>query len=500
MTDNQTQSGSDFALVIFGGDGDLSFRKIYPALYHRLNEQQISDSSRILAVSRTEYTQKEFRERIKTSIEGFIDNINSSVLNRLLSMISHGVIDATSGKQATSVKTWFSKSTFDIRIFYLATPATVFGSICAFLHEQGYVTQNSRVVLEKPLGTDLKSSEEVNDQVAKYFSEQQIYRIDHYLGKESVQNLMVLRFANNIFERSWNAQDIDNIQITVAESLGVGTRGRFYDKYGALRDMVQNHLLQLLCLIAMEPPVLLDAEQVRQEKLKVLKALRPYDSETIKTNSVRGQYTRGNTTDGLLPSYLEDIDKYDSNTETFVALKTYIDNWRWSGMPIYLRTGKRMPHRYSEIVINFKSVPHNIFPEKKDIDNNRLTIRLQPEERIELQQMVKIPGPGGYRYKPFSLELDYGDHFDDRFPEAYERLLMDVVRGNQTLFMSRDEVITSWKWTESILNNWEDQKISNIQYESGTWGSGDLVMEKGQEWVKSPHILNIEKKLMNDEK
>lgn len=499
MATNQLQQ-DNFELIIFGGDGDLSYRKIYPALYHRLNEKQITDKNRILAVSRTERTQIEFKELVKSKLEGFIEDIDNSVLKRLLSMITHATIDTKTGNQGAGVEEWFSNAKFDVRVFYLATPATAFGAICSFLSNQGYLTKGSRVVLEKPLGTDLKSSEEVNDQVAKYFSENQIYRIDHYLGKETVQNLMVLRFANNIFERSWNAQEIDNIQITVAESLGVGTRGRFYDQYGALRDMVQNHLLQLLCLIAMEPPVTLDADQVRHEKLKVLKALRPYKSKTIKSDTVRGQYTRGNTKDGLLPSYLEDIDKYDSNTETFVAMKTYIDNWRWGGVPIYLRTGKRMPQRYSEIVINFKSVPHNIFPEKKDIDNNRLTIRLQPEERIELQQMVKIPGPGGYRYKPFALELDYADHFNDRFPEAYERLLMDVVRGNQTLFMSRDEVKASWTWAESILNNWKSKKIPNILYEAGTWGPGDQILDEGQEWVKSPHVLNVQKKMENNAK
>lgn len=500
MHNNQVQPVEQFDFVIFGGDGDLSFRKIFPALYHRLNEKQIDSSSRFLAVSRTERTQKEFHEQLRVALRKYVANIDEQVLNRLIKMVVHGKIDSAAGKQGKEVKSWFDKAKNDIRVFYLATPAAAFGSICRFLHEQGYITNSTRVVLEKPLGTDLKSSEEVNDQVAQFFSEEQIYRIDHYLGKETVQNLMVLRFANNIFERSWNAQEIDNIQITVAESLGVGSRGGFYDRYGALRDMVQNHLLQLLCLIAMEPPVLLDADQVRDEKLKVLKALRHYDVESISTDTVRGQYTRGNTGDGHLASYLEEIDKYVSNTETFVALKTYIDNWRWGGVPIYLRTGKRMPHRYSEIVINFKDVPHNIFPGKKAIENNRLTIRLQPEERIELRQMVKIPGPGGYRYKPFSLELDYADHFEDRFPDAYERLLMDVVRGNQTLFMRRDEVKASWEWIESILKHWESEGVSNTLYEAGTWGPGARIMNEDHEWSQSQHVMKVQKKLVEDEK
>ncbi len=488
-----------FDLVIFGGDGDLSFRKIYPALYYRLLENQISTDDRILALARNQQTNKEFRATLKAELGKHIESLDDKIADDLLSMVTYYSVDINNSKDAVHIRKYFQNSEDRIRAFYLATPASIFGQISSFLGDLGLINDNSRVVLEKPLGTDLKSSEEINIKVAEYFKEKQIYRIDHYLGKETVQNLMVLRFANNIFERSWNAQEIDNIQITVAESLGVGTRGDFYDKYGALKDMVQNHLLQLLCLIAMEPPVTLDADEVRDEKLKVLKALRPFTKETITTDTVRGQYTRGKTKEGHLASYLEDINKYDSGTETFVALKTYIDNWRWGGVPIYLRTGKRMPNRYSEIVINFKHVPHNIFPEKKDIDNNKLTIRLQPEERIELQQMVKIPGPGGYRYKPFSLELDYADHFDDRFPDAYERLLMDVVRGNQTLFMRRDEVKASWEWIESILRNWKSEKVPNILYEAGTKGPGDIVMNDSTSWIKSRHVFKAQEKRKSDE-
>ena len=471
-----------FDLIVFGGDGDLSFRKIYPALYHRLNENQISKNDRILSVSRKEYTREGFLKKLETELNLYIPNPSKSIIKDLLGMIIHGSIDIATGKQSAEIQKWFVGSKSKVRIFYLATPAAVFGSICAYLSEKKYISKGSRIVLEKPLGSDLNSSEEINNQVSKYFGEEQIYRIDHYLGKETVQNLMVLRFANNIFEHSWDAKNIDNVQITVAESLGVGSRGGFYDQYGALRDMVQNHLLQLLCLIAMEPPAKLGANEVRNEKLKVLKALRFFDSESISKNTVRGQYTRGRTKDGQLMSYLEEIDQYDSSTETFVALKTYIDNWRWSGVPFYLRTAKRLPLRYSEIVINFKNVPHNLFPEKKDIANNRLTIRLQPEERIELRQMVKLPGPGGYRYKPIALELNYADHFVERFPDAYERLLMDVIRGDQTLFMRRDEVKASWEWIESITTNWTKLNIPNVLYEAGTWGPGDNILDENISW------------------
>jgi glucose-6-phosphate 1-dehydrogenase len=491
---------TNFDLVIFGGDGDLSYRKIFPALYYRLLEEQIGADDRILALARKPTTTEGFRTILKSELNKYIENIDEKVVKKLLSIVFYAIVDITSVKDTDGIKKFFENSNDRVRVFYLATPASIFGQISSYLNNLNLISKKSRVVLEKPLGTDLESSESINAKVAEYFTEKQIYRIDHYLGKETVQNLMVLRFANNIFERSWNAQEIDNIQITVSESLGVGTRGDFYDKYGALKDMVQNHLLQLLCLIAMEPPITLDADQVRDEKLKVLKALRPFTKESIKTDTVRGQYTRGKSSEGQLASYLEDINKYDSSTETFVALKTYIDNWRWGGVPIYVRTGKRMPHRFSEIVINFKHVPHNIFPEKKDIDNNKLTIRLQPEERIELQQMVKIPGPGGYRYKPFSLELDYADHFNDRFPDAYERLLMDVVRGNQTLFMRRDEVKASWEWIESILKNWKSQNIPNILYEAGSAGPGDRIMNDNTEWVKSRHVQKVQEKKKRNEK
>ena len=279
------------------------------------------------------------------------------------------------------------------------------------------------------------------------------------------------------------AKTIDNIQITVAESIGVGSRAGYYDSSGALKDMIQNHLLQLLCLVAMEPPVSLEANNVRDEKLKVLKSLRLFENKNIKSDTVKGQYTRGTVNNEKVNSYLEDLEKYDSQTETFVALKTYVDNWRWKDVPFYLRTGKRMAKRYSDIVINFKPVKHNIFPTKdKKIQNNQLIIRLQPEERIELIQMTKIPGPGGYRYKPIAMKLDYMDSFTERFPEAYERLIIDVIRGNQTLFMRHDELSAAWVWTESIFHNWEEENIKNMLYEAGSWGPGSKIMNKNHFW------------------
>jgi glucose-6-phosphate 1-dehydrogenase len=368
-------------------------------------------------------------------------------------------------------------------IYYFSTPSSAFGPIARTLKACGLVSETSKVVIEKPLGYSLESSIAINNEITQAFDEHQIYRIDHYLGKETVQNLMVLRFANNLFERAWNAENIDSIQITVAESLGVEKRASYYDNSGALLDMVQNHLLQLLCLVAMEPPVSLEADEVRNEKLKVLRALRPLNKKTVQTDTVKGQYSRGKINGNQVSSYLEDIEKYESKTETFVAMKAYVDNWRWKNVPFYLRTGKRMIKRYSEIVINFKEVRHNIFPSKEKLNNNKLIIRLQPEERIELIQMTKIPGPGGYRYKPIALKLDYIDSFKERFPDAYERLIIDVIRGNQTLFMRQDELQAAWTYIESITNSWKSSNMSNVLYEAGTWGPGDLILDENESWI-----------------
>jgi glucose-6-phosphate 1-dehydrogenase len=300
---------------------------------------------------------------------------------------------------------------------------------------------------------------------------------------------MVLRFANHLFEHSWSSEDIDSVQITVAETIGVENRGNYYEQSGALLDMVQNHLLQLLCLIAMEPPAKLEANSVRNEKLKVLKSLRFFNEESVLNETVKGQYLGGmlavdDKSESQVSSYLQDINKFESETETFVAIKAFIDNWRWKNTPFYLRTGKRMKKRYSEIIINFKSVRHNLFPSQGEIPGNALIIRLQPEEGIELVQMTKLPGPGGYRYKPISLKLDYLDSFHERLPEAYERLIIDVLRGEQTLFMRQDELEAAWSWIESIKNGWEKTKFKNILYEAGSWGPGNEILDKKHAWTK----------------
>ncbi len=472
----------DFSLVIFGGDGDLAMKKIFPALYFRLKHGQIETASDIIVVSNNKKTTTEFRAELTENLNNKLKKPKANWIEKLCGMTTYLEIELTDPANYLPLKKSLEKAGEEHVLLYYSTPSSLFSVISGSMHSNGMITDKTKVVLEKPLGSDLKSFEEVNTTIRKYFNENQIYRIDHYLGKETVQNLMVLRFANHLFEMAWNSQNIDYVEITVAESLGVGTRKGYYDNYGALKDMVQNHLLQLLCLVAMEPPAVLDADSVRDEKLKVLKALVPFDESNVGKRTIKGQYTRGKIEDDFVKSYQEDIDGYNSETETFVALRTYVQNWRWSGIPFYLRTGKRMTSRYSEIVINFKHVPHNVFPKLAPIDRNKLIIRLQPDESIELVQMAKIPGPGGYRYKPISLELDYLASIGKKFPDAYERLIMDVVRGNQTLFMREDEVRASWKWVHSIMDNWTKTEQELKLYQAGTEGPGDEILKDGHSW------------------
>lgn len=474
---NYTSDLRPFNIVIFGGNGDLSKRKIIPALFHRYADGQLDFDFEVICTARAKLDRTLFLKEV----EGFIDSKDTKKIADFFKHLIILQIPKNTLEAYAPLKIRLEKTAKRQRIFYFSVPSGAFSEICNMLKGSGLVTNTSKVVLEKPLGHDLESSKQINEIISQAFTEPQIFRIDHYLGKETVQNIMVLRFANHLFERAWNADNIENIQITVAESLGVEKRSGYYDKTGALLDMVQNHLLQLLCLVTMEPPSNLNPDAVRNEKLKVLESLRPFTKESIRKNVVRGQYTRGSVDDQKLNSYREDIDAYDSETETFVAIKAYIDNWRWKNTPIYLRTGKRMKKRYSDIVINFKELPHNIFQDSKQPLRNKLIIRLQPEERIELVQLSKVPGPGGYRFKPISLKLDFIDSFDSRMPEAYERLIVDVIRGNQTLFMRYDELAAAWEWIESINTHWRSQVPLSL-YESGTWGPGDQILEKDTKW------------------
>jgi glucose-6-phosphate 1-dehydrogenase len=478
------EKSDSFNIVVFGGGGDLAMRKIYPALFHRFLDGQFGDAFNIVGVTRKDKADFPFLSEltlfIKASMkeERNIDLEIETFFKKIKLMVIQNPVIEEYQELADYLKGFKGYQ----NIYYFSTPSSAFGSISKTLKAVGLVDEKSKVVLEKPLGYSLESSNYINQEIAEAFQENQIYRIDHYLGKETVQNLMVLRFTNNLFEKAWNGETIDNVQITVAENLGVENRAGYYDNSGALLDMVQNHLLQLLCLVAMEPPNAMEADEVRNEKLKVLKALKPHTKKSVLIDTIKGQYTRGTINDVQVKSYLEDIEKYDSKTETYVAIKANIDNWRWKGVPFYLRTGKRLKKRYSEIVINFKPVKHNIFDTQEKIPHNKLIINLQPDERIELIQMTKIPGPGGYRYQPIALKLDYSDTFTDRFPEAYERLLMDVIRSNQTLFMRQDEVQAAWKWTESISNSWKQVNMQNIFYEAGTWGPTDKIMDGDDNW------------------
>lgn len=479
-----TETFSQFNVVVFGGDGDLAFRKIYPALFHRMLDGQIEDRFNIVGITRKTPALQELDEKVRqfllTNDEQPATDEQWKKFQQKITWIQAENAEVSCYAALTEFLNRFPE--YD-SIFYFSTPSSAFGPISTTLKTCGLINERSKVVLEKPLGNSFSSSNQINLEITQAFAEHQVYRIDHYLGKETVQNLMVLRFANNLFQRTWDSISIDNIQITVSESLGVEQRAVYYDQSGALLDMVQNHLLQLLCLVAMEPPHVLEADEVRNEKLKVLKALRPMTKESALTDTVKGQYTRGNVQGTQVNSYLEDIGAYQSKTETFVALKTYIDNFRWKNVPFYLRTGKRMKKRYSEIVINFKEIAHNIFPAKEKLNNNKLIIRLQPEERIELIQMTKIPGPGGYRYKPIALSLDYMDSFKERLPEAYERLLIDVIRGNQTLFMRQDELQAAWQWIETVTDSWKQSQQPNVLYEAGTWGPGDSILDPGTSWI-----------------
>lgn len=480
-----------FDIVVFGGTGDLAKRKLMPSLFQRDCDEQLPRDSRIIGISRRDYCQESYRALIRGAIEEHVDpeQIDEQRMTRFLGRLDHVTLDATGEDGWNDLKGLLEGRDELVRVFYLATAPRLFGDICRRIGEVGLNSSETRVVLEKPIGQDLASAEAINDSVGEVFKEHQIFRIDHYLGKETVQNLMALRFANSMFEPLWNSSAVDHVQITVAESIGVEGRGGYYDKSGALRDMVQNHLLQLLCLVAMEAPTCFTADAVRDEKLKVLRALKPVTEADISQKTVRGQYQAGSS-DGLpVPGYQDEIESPGSSlTETFVALKAEIENWRWAGVPFYLRTGKRLPTRTSEIVVQFKTIPHSIFNvPAESVTANRLIVRLQPDEGMELSLMAKDPGPGGMRLRGVALNLSFAETFKVRYPDAYERLLMDVVRGNPTLFMRRDEVEAAWSWIEPILRGWEQQRVPPKTYTAGTWGPTAaiaLIERDGRTWYE----------------
>jgi glucose-6-phosphate 1-dehydrogenase len=478
-----------FDIVVFGATGDLARRKLLPSLFHRFCDGQIAKTSKIIGVSRSAHSRESFQKLIEEAYHKFSkeDDFDPDQWSKFSALLHYHAIDVLSeDADWGALAGEFKKAGDKTRVFYLAMPPRTYARICEGLDAAGIAAPHSRVVLEKPIGTDYDSALAINEGVGKVFDENRIYRIDHYLGKETVQNLLVLRFANILLEPLWSHAAIEHVQITAAESIGVGGRGAYYDEAGALRDMVQNHLLQLLCLTAMEAPASLDADDVRTEKLKVLRALRGIESHEIEQLTVRGQYARGKLADGhFAKDYLTDVDVDQSSTESYVALTTYIDNWRWAGVPFYLRTGKRMASRRSEIVIQFKSVPHSVFGQDTKLNANRLVIRLQPDEAVTLWMDIKEPGAGGMRLKTLPLNLSYAENFAVRYPDAYERLLMDVVRGNLSLFMRRDEVEAAWQWVDKVHAGWteSDQRVELYPAgEDGPREGEDMLARSGHTW------------------
>ncbi len=482
-----------FDLVIFGGTGDLALRKLLPGLFRRYGRGQIPDDSRIVGVARDTQSVNEYRTRVAEALAPVVakDHALQARLEPFLQLLRYCTLDATSDDGWDDFAVQMLAHTGRVRVFYLSTSPSLFVDLCNRLRAHGLNTPNSRVVIEKPIGRDSASAAVINDAVGSAFSESQTYRIDHYLGKETVQNLMALRFANILFEPLWNANHIDHVQITVAETVGLEKRAGYYDTSGALRDMVQNHLLQLLCMVAMEPPAAMQADAVRDEKLKVLRSLRPITLDDAAQTTVRGQYRAGASNGAAVPGYLDELvelepGRTDSRTETFVALKAEVDNWRWAGVPFYLRTGKRLSSRVSEIVIAFRHVPHSIFENSAGpVVANRLVLRLQPDEGVKLWLMIKDPGPGGLRLQHVPLDMSFAEAFGVEQPEAYERLLMDVVRGNPTLFMRRDEVEAAWKWIDPILAAWDSLSEAPKSYTAGSSGPGAavaLIERDGRTW------------------
>ncbi|MFA6702693.1 MAG: glucose-6-phosphate dehydrogenase [Dysgonamonadaceae bacterium] len=483
---------SNQALVIFGASGDLTYRKLLPAIFDLFMLDTLPEGYAVLGVSRTKFTDAKFRDKMKHGIREFSNFKDAPVdkMNAFLKKVFYLGIDTENHEEYSLLKDKldYLNKKCDLQhnfIFYLATPPKLYSLIPKFLYGQGLTNDYKgfrRIIIEKPFGHDLISAKKLNKELLSFFREDQIYRIDHYLGKETVQNLMVTRFANGIYEPLWSRNYIDHVEITSAESLGVEDRGGYYDHAGAIRDMVQNHLLQLVSLVAMEPPIKATPEDIRYEKMKVFRSFRPLTEQDIKQNVIRGQYTTSSVKGQHIKGYREESEvNPDSRTETFVAIKFYIDNSRWEGVPFYIRTGKRLPTRVSEIVVHFKPSPSKIFKPKEGENDNQLILRIQPDEGMLLKTWMKVPG-SGYDVKMVNMDFHYSDLNDHYIPEAYERLILDCMNGDNTLFMSDEAVEGTWEFVQPILENWEhDPSIPLLGYPSGTWGpdkSDDLIEGK----------------------
>jgi glucose-6-phosphate 1-dehydrogenase len=476
-------------MVLFGATGDLAQRMLLPSLYHLHRDGLLPSGFRIIGAARTKLERTKFQEHAAQSVQKYVaaEYVSGDALAGFLARLDFVPVDASAVADFSALSERIGKSQDGI-LFYLSTSPDFYGRICAGLKSAGLNGANCRVVIEKPIGKNLASSRDVNAAVASAFDESSIYRIDHYLGKETVQNLLALRFGNTLLEPLWNSTGIDHVQITVAETVGVEGRWSYYNDAGALRDMLQNHMLQLLCLVAMEPPADFDPSAVRNEKIKVLRSLRAMTAATIAQTTVAGQYGAGVSGGGAAVAYAQESGAAASRTETFAAIKAEIDNWRWAGVPFYLRTGKRMATRRTEIVIQFRPVPHNIFKNAGALlSPNSLIIQLQPEETITLQMMVKEPGLDGMKLKPVPLDLSLTDAFaGQRRRIAYERLILDAIKGNGTLFVRRDEVEAAWIWVDSILDGWANARAEPKLYPAGSWGpaaSIAMIERDGRSWA-----------------
>ncbi|OHE77402.1 MAG: glucose-6-phosphate dehydrogenase [Verrucomicrobia bacterium RIFCSPHIGHO2_12_FULL_41_10] len=484
------------SLVIFGATGDLTHRKLIPALYNLAAEGALPPDLAVVGFARREKTDEEFRKELETSTKKYSRTpVSDTLWNSFATSISYqcSAFDSSEGYRALAQKLAqedAKRGTSGNRLFYLAVAPDQFAVILHHLKESGLSHSNeknwARVIIEKPFGIDLKTARNLNDLVHESFPESSTYRIDHYLGKETAQNIMVFRFANSLFESLWNANHIDHVQITAAEPLGVEGRAGYYDKAGAMRDMVQNHLLQLLTLTAMEPPTSMSADAIRDEKVKVLRSLRPLTGDAVFKHVVRAQYAEGTINGISVPAYRKEQGVVPhSTTESYVALQIAVDNWRWAGVPFFVRAGKRMPKGATEIAITFKSVPPVLFNAAgNSLDQNVLVIRIQPDEGVSLRMSAKMPG-SMLRIEPVKMDFHYGTSFGKQTPEAYERLLLDAMSGDATLFARSDEVEQAWSFVDGIEEAWQQSSSDLVFYRSGTWGpdaANDLLERQGVTW------------------
>jgi len=486
------------SIVIFGASGDLTARKLIPALYQLFKEKQMPPAFRVVGFARREKTDDSWRQELRVALDQFsrtqpVDEKVWQAFAANLVYCQGDLTDAAAYQKLEGILTGFGSGPLrENLLFYLAISPSQFGEVVEQVHRAGLLNKNGaawqRLVVEKPFGHDLKSAHALNNELTRFANERQVFRIDHYLGKETVQNILMFRFSNSIFERLWNRESVDHVQITVSEKLGVGGRGGYYEEAGALRDMVQNHMLQVLALVTMEPPVSLEAEAIRDEKVKLLKSIRALRPEDVARQVVRGQYFAGIIAGESRPGYRQETKvKADSNVETFAALKLFIDNWRWSGVPFYLRTGKNLPMSASEVRIQFRATPHVLFAAQcgQKLDSNALTLRLQPDEGISLRFNGKVPGTS-LAVRPVRMHFSYNSEFGAYTPEAYERLLLEAMVGDATLFIRRDEVETAWQIVDSVRAGWDGKALTNREfYAAGTWGpiaADDLLAQAGHVW------------------